>query len=195
MVQEPTDPKLMRDIYDDVEKCEQYALRALFACKPSEGGRSVLDAVVREYPITSTPYRLALFSLAKIEISAARGPLVTVLTALGKGAGRTWEQERNIDTVLKILAVEGGGAILEGAFDARQGRHVPNRYEPTVVDLLKERYQRHSEASQRFAEKWRACESSNGEPGESIRLEGTREGVIWDTRARIALKTFCSTFE
>ena len=195
VIQEATDPKLMRDIYDDVEKCEQYALRALFACKPSEGARSVWNAVVRDYPVTSTPYRRALFSLAKIELSATRGPLLKVLYALGKGAGTKWAQERNLDTVLKFLAFEGAGAIVEGAFDTRQDRYVPNRYAPAVVDLLKQRYQRHLEANQRAAEKWRARYSSDGLSGEVIRIEGTREGVIWNTRARISLKTFCSMYE
>jgi hypothetical protein len=195
LIQELTDPKLMKDIFDDVEKCEHYALRALFACKPSEGARSVWNAVVRECPITSIPYRMALLSLAKGELSAARLPLVTVLNALGKGAGNTWERERSIDTVLQFLAVEGAGAILEGAFDRRHGQPVQNRYMPSVVDLLQERYQRHIEASRRFAEKMRSCGPSNSEQGDSLRLEATREGVIWNRRAKTALEKFCSSFE
>jgi hypothetical protein len=178
----------MREIYDHIDKCEQYALRALFACKPSEGTRSVWNQVIREYPPTSTPYRMALFSLAKFELSGARSPVVRILGELAKGASMGREQRRHLDTIVQLLAFPGAEELLESAFDTTQKRHVAVEYQENVREQLRKRYARHVEAFPGAQQRLRGSESEGGESPEVIRSSEAKKGVIWNVTARKALE-------
>ena len=188
LIHEFKEPKLMREMHDHIEKCEHYALRALFACKPSEGARSVWNQVVREYPTTCTPYRMALFSLAKFELSAARLPVVRILKELAVGRCTEWEQGRHLDTIVQFLEFPGAEEVLESAFDTTQKRYVPVEYQENVREQLRERYTRHVEAFPGAQQRLRGSESKHGESTEVIRSSEAKKGVIWNVTARKALE-------
>lgn len=190
VIQEAIDPKIMREIYDEVEKCEHYALRALFACKQSDVARSVWNEVIRAYPITCTPYRMALISVAKFELMAARRPVVRVLRQLGGGQCTEWEQERHLGTILQFLELPGAREVLESAFDTTKKPCIPVVHQAAVIEQLKERYTRHVNALPAAMRRLKASGSKDGEPSDVVRSSEAKNGVIWNAKAREALRIF-----